>query len=446
MRTPLPSTVLSNMLATFLLNSRNALDCLFIAHLGDIELATFGTVGLLLYIPECFVSASAYALQSHCARYHQHTDTSQRQEFFVQCLMMIIPVLSLLLGLIYTHPSQLFAIFHLELLDHPGLMNYLHLRSWGFCLSSLVLIFRGYCAAQTDNHLFLKIICSTLCIQAMLDAILINGYGPLSPMGLRGSALAFIMAQMTAIGLYLWQCPELDLRRFTWPLAFQFSPSLLSQSTTMGWHNLFEHLGSLAFFMLVSFCGTTQIAAMHLTFSLLGIFPGMGMGISALSWISQHLDHRIDEIRQLGYDLLMLGIGWACLLSILLSPMVPSLLQCLQLSDSLLTQSVPAVRLMLATLMFHVSVQILRKCLEATHRSGVASAINIGVIYLFTLPACALFVWLGFTKIYFFWYLLLIDRLLKSVIMFHCWQHQAIPSPFFDRSPSPKLHKMAPSP
>ena len=160
---------------------------------------------------------------------------------------------------------------------------------------------------------------------------------------------------------------------------------------------------------------------MHIVSDIVGICPGMGFGLTALTLVSYQSGFNPQQLRATGFRILYLGVGLLSFCSLILMPYVSTMLGYFSLDQSLFQMTLPAVHVMMFCLNLHVGCQILRKCLEGIGAAFQATLINLLTGYCFTVPVVMIMIYSHQSPIYMIWYILGLDRLIKFILMLYQW-------------------------
>lgn len=140
-------------------------------------------------------------------------------------------------------------------------------------------------------------------VNGVLDAVLIFGWGPFPELGIRGAAIATVLASTVGLAMYGWLMGR-AARRDGWPVweQFRFCPELFRRLLRYGLPTGFQLLADIAgismFVFMVGLLGTTELAATNLAFNLntLAFIPMMGIGTAVLTLVGRRIGDGRPEI------------------------------------------------------------------------------------------------------------------------------------------------------
>ncbi|HWL07628.1 MAG TPA: MATE family efflux transporter [Planctomicrobium sp.] len=161
-------------------------------------------------------------------------------------------------------------------------------------------VFSAYFAARKKTSVIMWVNVSTAILNAVADYILIFGLGPIPGFGMRGAAVATILAQSTGsivLGYLMFRQGHRD--GYPFAATFGVDWKLLKRMVRYGIPNgihMFMDIGAFTFFVaLVGQLGTNEQAATNLAFTLnsLAFVPMFGMGTAIVTLVG----HRVGEGR-----------------------------------------------------------------------------------------------------------------------------------------------------
>lgn len=152
----------------------------------------------------------------------------------------------------------------------------------------------------------------------VVDYLLVYGIGPFPELGIRGAALATVLARCCEVLIYcglIWkEAKRLDLpirsecrvdRELLWKYVRFGIPS--------GLHYFVDYSGFTVFLMIVGALSSEALAATNLAFSVNGLIfvPLLGFGTAIQTLVGHHLGaRRTDWARQTTRNAALLGILW----------------------------------------------------------------------------------------------------------------------------------------
>lgn len=290
---------------TFALTAYNLTDTWFVSRLGTLPLAAMGFTFPVVGILGCVaggLGSGVTTLVSHALGRGDHADAVQVVSrgltftVLVSLLMTIAGVLSL--DLVFSRLGAQGAV--------RGLVGE-YMRTWylGAAFMALPMVGNGVLISAGDSRNAGRFMLLGTLLNAVLDPIMIFGWWGFPALGIRGAALATVIAQGVATGwlayLLVWRHRLLVFRR--WPLAayavtvrriLGFGiPSMLSMM-------LMPLSGTVITRLLVGF-GNEAVAAAGAAgrIEMFAFVIPMALGISLTPFVSQNFGaNRLDRIRR----------------------------------------------------------------------------------------------------------------------------------------------------
>ncbi|MCA9115151.1 MAG: MATE family efflux transporter, partial [Planctomycetaceae bacterium] len=144
---------------------------------------------------------------------------------------------------------------------------------------------------------------AVVAVNGVLDAVLIFGFGPIPEMGIRGAAIATVLASTCGLVLYgllmaraarLEGWPVWEQCRICLPLLRR----LLRYGLPTGFQMLADIAGISMFIFMVGLLGTDELAATNLAFNLntLAFIPMMGIGTAVMTLVGRRIGDGRPEI------------------------------------------------------------------------------------------------------------------------------------------------------
>lgn len=240
-------------------------DTAFMAHLGEVELGGAAMAGLVYFCIYTLGYSLGTGTQIIVARRHGAGTLQEIGRVLAQSLMMLLVAAVLMLGLGRLVSDSLFG----AILSSPRLsavaVEYYDVRVWGYLFSFVSVVFRAFYlgTARTKVLTYNAIVMAGL--NVFLDYGLIFGHFGLPAMGVRGAALASVIAEggsllfyllYTLIGVDRWKygmtlramsVVDLSLMKRTFGLSFYLMlQALISLSVWTVFFILVEKLGERA--------------------------------------------------------------------------------------------------------------------------------------------------------------------------------------------------------
>lgn len=190
---------LPGALGLFLQNSFNLVDRLFVAHLGEEELSAVGIAFIIQSLLMALGGGLSSGLRSHSSRSAGADKLDKIREGAHQgfYLVLLAGILIPLTGVILT------PFFYRTLAVGQDIflpaVAYTNIILWGAFFQFFFVYGNSLLRGIGEMKIPLKLLILSIVINLILDPILIFGWGPIPPLGVRGAALATVIARAASI-------------------------------------------------------------------------------------------------------------------------------------------------------------------------------------------------------------------------------------------------------
>ncbi len=423
-----PDVLLSTgsfILGTLILNIN--VNTFFASQLSPEALAVVGTVGLLGYIPETLVACASYAIQNLSARRDAnacHYDISSLTNGLFLALLTFLPI-SFVMA---CFPAFTLSLVSQDIVVTPTVVLFFRLFLLGLVFKSCILCLRGFYASRKSNTLFFTVIACTVFTNFVCNIVFL-----LTPLTVFSDPLLHIglshcLAMIVGLLLYFSQVMQ-DIQNkllraknpiFCLKTCFQ----LLQFTLPLSIHNLLDHAGTMQIFIFTEKAlGLTALASMHLLSGILYLFPGMGFGLTALTYVSMAMGKKKpDYARYYGDTILLHGCLFLGSIGFVMAMFAPSILTWLTNDPQLISQAQLPLQLLFLSVPLHAACQISMKCLQALNLVSTSVTINLCVVYGFRLPAMVFITFLDSPSLVHFQAVLCLERLIKLTLFQYWWR------------------------
>ncbi|MBN1541679.1 MATE family efflux transporter [candidate division KSB1 bacterium] len=292
----------------------NLVDIWWVGKLGPDYLAGVSAAAFILWALQSIgtlISTGVTALVARAVgeRNLEKADTIARQGFW----------LAILIGALFSIGGVLFAAPTFRLMGLQGTVysSALHYMDWiirglpaFFLAYTLEAVFRG----SGDTRTPLKIMSLALIFNAVLDPILIFGFGPLPALKAGGAGLATVLAHILAfiLGWYLLRNCPVSLHPTRSPIAV---PEVMRRigriGTPIAFNGVMFSLSYMALTRIIADFGSGSLAALGLGHRIEGIayFASVGFAIAAQTLMGQNLGAGKPERAEKSVWLTLLFVG-----------------------------------------------------------------------------------------------------------------------------------------
>jgi len=305
-------------------NVLNLVDTAMVGVLGDEALAAVGIASFGNFMAMAFITGMGAGVQAMAARRKGEGRTSE-MAVPLNGGLLLAGCLAIPWSLLLTWLTpDLFFLLNTDPAVVSEGVPYLQARLLGMTAIGMNFAFRGYWNGVNLSRLYLGTLVVMHVTNIGLNWVLIFGNLGAPAMGATGagiaSAISTYVGTATYVGLGLSYAREAGFLRGL-PSREQMR-TLLRLSVPAGAQQLFLAAGYTVFFRIVGAVGTSELAAANVVLNvmLVGLLPGIGLGLAANSLVSQALGRKDPtDAKAWGWDVVQVALVVMVLLGL---PMV----------------------------------------------------------------------------------------------------------------------------
>ena len=312
------------LLALLAQNVINVTDTAFLGHLGEVELGA-SAMGGLLYL--CiFTTAFGFSTGSQIliARRNGEGRYHEVGPIMIQGCIFLLMVATALFGLCqWGAPSAIRILISSDAI-YQSTCEFLYWRMFGFFFSFVNVMFRAlYVGITHTKVLTLNAIVMAL-VNVFLDYALIFGHFGLPEMGLKGAAIASVIAEAssTLFGI-IYTKIYIDLKKYGLHRLPSFNLALLGRILNISCFTMVQYFLSMAtwfvFFMAIERLGQRELAIANIARSLyiVLLIPVQALSTSANTMVSNligagginHVMHLMKRIAKISFGIVSICVG-----------------------------------------------------------------------------------------------------------------------------------------
>ena len=271
--------------------------------------------------------------------------------------------------------------------------RYLVIIAWGAPVFIFSLIASNLIRGSGDPVRPMVIVVSSSVLNVALDPLLILGIGPFPEMGIRGAALATVIAQscgaLLALVYLLGHRTSYRIRLRHLPAEWTLLGDIYRVGTPASIQEMTESFAFIIFNNLVSGYGSVAIAAVGLTLRVSDLFfmPIIGVSQALLPVVGYNFG--AGNRRRLWRAVRQSSLGLMGLLAfctILVEIFAPQIVGVFSQDPEVLATTVPAMRIMLATLVFIGPGVLAVATFQGLSKGGVALFLSLARQFLLFVP------------------------------------------------------------
>jgi putative MATE family efflux protein len=409
-------------------NIVNVTDTAFLGRLGKVELGAAGNAGLFYFVFVMLGMGMSTGSQIVIGRRNGEKNYAQVGAIFNHTLFLMIPLGIIMFLLLYYISPLIFESFTNSDAISKASISFMTYRSPGILFAFLNFVFISYFVGTTRTKILTYSTLLMALTNVFFDYVLIFGEFGFPKMGVKGAALASVIAEITTLLFFIiysrWDSNKVKYNMFRFGrLNKELFGRIIKISSPVMMQNTLA-LGSwFIFFMILEKLGESELAVSHIIRSLymVLIIPLMGFNVATNTLVSNLIGAgKSTYIADLLKKIIVLCLVFTTVLlgSIWIAPEQTILLYTDDVS--LVPLSISTLKIISMTIYFFCVASILFNAVLGTGNTKVTMAmefINI-FIYLATtyymtvilqlrleLVWCSEFIYFSVLGIMSFWYL-----------------------------------------
>ena len=298
-------------------NIVNVTDTAFLARVGIVELGAAGNAGILFLV--LLEVGLGYSIGSEIIIGRRNGEKNYHQigSIFHTGIFFMLPMAFLLFLLVQFVSPVLLGQFTAspEILEASNV--YLEYRSFGIFFAFLNFLFISFYTGITST----KVLAQTTFLQAIVnvifDYLLIFGHFGFPEMGIKGAAIACVIAEFVALSYFIiYTFYKVDLNLYLLFQKVQFNLSQLGKILKVSFPIMLQYFMALsawlAFFMIIEQIGEKELAVSHIVRSIYMVLmiPLFGFSSATSTLVSNLIgEGKHQQVRLLVKRIVVLCLG-----------------------------------------------------------------------------------------------------------------------------------------
>jgi putative MATE family efflux protein len=248
-------------------------DTLFLGSIGNIELGAAGNAGILYFLLVLSGLGFTSGAQIIIGRRNGEKNFSQIGKIFDHCIYFIIPLSIFLFAFV-----QLFSADFLEIITQSKLIlaastAFLSYRIYGLFFAFFIGAFNAFYIGTTKTKILIYVTLVMMVVNVFLDYALIFGNFGFPNLGIKGAAIASVIAEICALlFIILFTLKKIDLNKYQLFKFSKFDPQILKRITKVGGPMMLQNFLSISswfiFFVIIEKIGERELAISHIIRSI----------------------------------------------------------------------------------------------------------------------------------------------------------------------------------
>ncbi len=272
----------------------NVADTYFVGRLGTVQLAAMGYTFPIVMTVFGLVMGIGVGTTSVLARLIGRADETGTRLLTLHALLLGLLVTGIFVVIGWVTFPRILAVLGANAQTLPLALSYLRIWLAGMVFLVIPLIGNNAIRATGDTFTPSMIMLADMVLNIILDPIFIFGLGPIPAMGIRGAALATVMARAAALVASLIVLRRakhlLSFEHLGWRTIFVSWGRILYVGIPAGTANLFMPLAGGILTRIISTYGVTHVAAFSAGIRIEHciVIPVMALGASLIPFIGQN--------------------------------------------------------------------------------------------------------------------------------------------------------------
>lgn len=188
----------------FIQMAYSLVDLIWIGRLSTDAVAAVGTAGFFMWMANAITLIIKTGMSVELAQAYGRGDEEEIEKITIGGLQLNFLLWAILTSLFIFGRKYIYGYFHLEKEVFKLALDYHLIISIGLVFTFLLPFFSSHFYSQGNSATPFKTSIIALIFNIIMDPILIFGVGPIKPMGIKGAALATILAQALAVCIYIY--------------------------------------------------------------------------------------------------------------------------------------------------------------------------------------------------------------------------------------------------
>ncbi len=370
-------------------NIINVTDTAFLGRVGEVELGA-SALGGLFYIC-CFTIAFGFSTGSQIlmARRNGEREYKQVGPVMIQGIFFLITMALILFTFTRLYSTGIMEILISSDTILSATVEFLHIRVFGFFFSFINVMFRALFVAITRTKVLTLNAILMAVTNIILDYLLIFGHGGFPEMGLKGAALASVIAEAVSIVFFVvYTRFTVDVKKYGLNKIRSFDFKLLKRILSISIFTMIQHFISMStfllFFIAVERIGQRELAIANIVRSIYIVMfiPVNSLATTTNSFVSNaigagHIHEVIPTIKKIAR--LSIYAMAACSTVICL---IPETIVSIYTNDpSLVAASIPSLYVIAGAMLLCAAGNIAFNGVSGT--GNTRSALTLEIVTLF---------------------------------------------------------------
>lgn len=377
------------------------IDTIFLARIGEVELGAAGNSTLLYYTMVICLSGLSLGAQIIMARRNGEEAFASIGKVFQHSMVILLAMTFIAFSLLHYGTSALVNAIYSSQGVIEATEDFMSIRTFGLFPSVINFVFIAFYVGITKTKVLAIGTPLLAIVNIVFDYLLIFGIGPFPEMGIKGAALASVIAEcfgsLFFIGYMLFFT---DLRKYALHKIHAFDKEVLKRIWKIGSPLMLQYLVAMGawfvFFSIIEAINERALAVSHIVRALYMI-----LGIPLTAWSDATNTLVSNLIGQKRHELIMPTIKKIALLllvvdgiyCLVLNLFPEAILGLFTFDQSLISDAVPTLRVISFSLTFFSLSFLTFRGLAGAGLTRLCMRIEIFTVIVYLCAAFALVTW-----------------------------------------------------
>lgn len=179
-------------------------DLLWLGRLSTAAVAAVGTCGFFVWMAQAITLITKTGMSVGLAQAYGRRDEEDIKKITISGLQVSVVLCLIVMSIFLIFRNPLYGYYKLEPIVEKLALDYHVIISWGMIFTFLNPFFGAIFYSQGNSSTPFKVSVIALIFNIIADPILIFGIGPFPRMGMKGAAVATVLAQALATLIYIY--------------------------------------------------------------------------------------------------------------------------------------------------------------------------------------------------------------------------------------------------
>jgi len=378
-------------------NIVNVTDTAFLSRVGLVELGAAGNAGIFYFVLLMIGMGFSIGCQIIIGRRNGEKNYHKIGELFYTSLYFLLPLSLVIFILVQAFSPAIMDYLTVSEAVLKASNDFLFYRTFGIFFAYLNFLFIAFYTGITQTKVltyatFIQAVCNII-----LDYLLIFGEGGFPEMGIKGAAIASVLAEIMAFLYFIYYTQRkikskdfgLGLNSVLKFKLIQFK-AILKVGFPVMLQNFIALSSWLCFFLIIEKIGEKELAASHIIRSIYMVLmiPLFGFSTATATLVSNLIgEGKKEAVTQLVKRLCLLSLSSTALFIPLLLLFPNELISIYSGNPILTSVALPLLKVIAGSMIFFSLAYILFSAVTGSGKTQISLAIEAGSIFIYLLSA-----------------------------------------------------------